>query len=100
MDAISYLDGLVKEYLLFRGFARTVLSFKSESQSDPGLGYQAEQISDQLFNVLIPQHRADSLVSLLTFLQSHIFSKLDAHFSSTAEQVEVNAPAAQPAVVI
>ena len=89
MDAIPYLDGLVKEYLLFRGFAKTVTAFHRDCKSDPGLGYQAEQLSDQLFRSLIPNHRADDLVNLLTFLRTHIFSKLDAGLVQAAADIEV-----------
>ena len=89
MDAISYLDWLVKEYLLFRGFAIAVTAFNSEAKADPGLGYQAEQLSDQLFRVLIPSLRTEDLVSLLTFLQTHIFSKLDGELCHAASELEV-----------
>ena len=89
MDAISYLDGLVKEYLLFRGFAKTVSVFNSEAKADPGLGYQAEQITEHLFRVLIPQLRTDDLASLLKFLQLHVFSKLAEGLADSAEQIEV-----------
>lgn len=89
MEAISYLDSLVKEYLLFRGFAKTVTAFTADCKHDPGLGYQGQQISDHLFNTLIPQHRTEDLVSLLKFLQSHIFCKLPEQLASAAEQLEV-----------
>ncbi|KAK9808419.1 hypothetical protein WJX73_002583 [Symbiochloris irregularis] len=88
MEAISYLDSLVKEYLLFRGFAKTVSALNADCKHDPGLGYQGQQISDHLFNTLIPQHRTEDLVALLKFLQSRIFCKLPEHLASSAGQLE------------
>ena len=89
MDAISYLDRLVKEYLLFRGFARTVTAFDNDSKSVPGLGFQAEQLCDHLFRVLLAEHRAEELVSLLSFLQNHVYSKLKGELSGAGADVEV-----------
>ena len=92
MEAISYLDSLLKEYLLFRGFVKTLSVLRSELKNDPGLGYQAEQISAHLFGQLIPQHRTEDLLDLLHFLQARVFCKLPEHLSASADQLEVLHP--------
>lgn len=90
MDAIPYVDKLVSEYLLFRGFTTTFQAFNSEKSADRGCGYQAEQISNLIFGRLIPKHDGRGLVDLLSFLKTQVFSKLDSDLESSAAKIEVS----------
>jgi hypothetical protein len=42
--ALPYVDSLVKEYLLFRGFTQTLQAFNAELAEDKGFGFQADQV--------------------------------------------------------
>lgn len=90
MDAIEYLDSLVKEYLLFRGYTRAVSAVQVDADTDPGLGYQAERLGNQLFHFLIPGLHTQQLVQLLNFLEAHVFSKLSAELRQAAADLHVS----------
>lgn len=44
LTALPYVDSLIKEYLLFRGFTQTLLAFNAEMAQDKGCGFQADQV--------------------------------------------------------
>jgi hypothetical protein len=68
MDALPYVDALFKEYLVFRGFTNTLMTFKRDLAADPGCGFQAEKITDLIFRQLIPELDLEGLISILEFL--------------------------------
>lgn len=45
MQALPYLDSLIKEYLLFRGFTRTLQAFAVDAAADLGCGFQADALT-------------------------------------------------------
>lgn len=47
------------------------------------------QISELVFRILIPQHKGDELMQLFEFLRTCIFARLDGHFESGTQQLEV-----------
>lgn len=49
VDALPYVDALIKEYLLFRGFTSTLSAFTKDLAADPGCGFQAERITELMF---------------------------------------------------
>jgi len=70
MDAIPYVDTLVREYLLFRGFTQSLRAFDAERGTDRTSGFQADKVVELIFNVHIPKYEYDKLVALLDFLDS------------------------------
>jgi hypothetical protein len=50
MDAIVYVDGLIQEYLLFRGYVKTYSTFNSERTHDKTSNPEVQIISDQLLS--------------------------------------------------
>jgi hypothetical protein len=70
LDSLPYVDVLVKEYLLFRGFTRALDELNSELSSDQGCGYQSSRMADLVFGQLIPELRAEALMEILEFLNS------------------------------
>lgn len=48
MDAMQYAEGVVKEFLLFRGFTHTLQSFESELHADVGNGFQVHTSTTHL----------------------------------------------------
>ena len=49
LQSLSYVDALIKEWLLFRGFTKTLQQMHAELASDRGCGFQADQISEMVF---------------------------------------------------
>lgn len=49
LQSLSYIDSLIKEWLLFRGFTKTLQQMHAELASDRGCGFQADQISEMVF---------------------------------------------------
>lgn len=68
MESLPYIDALLKEYLLFRGFTATLSAFTHDLASDPSGGLQAERITDLLFKQLIPGLDCEQLVDFLEYL--------------------------------
>jgi hypothetical protein len=68
VDALPYVDALIKEYLLFRGFTATLSSFTKDLAADPGCGFQAERITEVIFRQLIPGLDCQQLVEFLEYL--------------------------------
>ena len=75
--ATPYLDSLVKEYLLFRGFTATLRAFDVELKSEKEKGFRVDRIVDQL-NSFINSHDLGGLVDLWRHLDSRIFTRLEA----------------------
>ena len=44
----EYVDGLVREYLLYRGFSNSLKTFDSELKSDRDKGLRPDKITEQL----------------------------------------------------
>ncbi len=53
LAALPYVDSLVKEYLLFRGFTQTLQAFNTELSEDKGFGFQADQVKLNYFPVVV-----------------------------------------------
>jgi len=39
-DAVAYVDKLIEEYLLFRGFTQSLKTFQNEKKNDKTKGYK------------------------------------------------------------
>lgn len=81
MAHVQYVDELVKEYLLFRGFASTVKSFDGELKIDKDKGFRVDKIVDQLMQ-FINNYDLNSLREFWGHLDNRMFSKLENQFGS------------------
>ena len=72
-----YLDSLIKEYLLFRGFTATLRAFDAELKSEKEKGFRVDRIVDQ-FSSFINSHDLSGLLDLWRHLDSKIFTRLEA----------------------
>ncbi|KNE62306.1 hypothetical protein AMAG_07538 [Allomyces macrogynus ATCC 38327] len=75
MDSLDYLDDLVREYLLFRGFHGTLRSFEAELKGDKLAGLDA----DRLTQVLLSSARNLDYAALQdtwSYLEAHAFPSL------------------------
>ncbi|KAL0054014.1 hypothetical protein WJX82_002400 [Trebouxia sp. C0006] len=90
MDAIPYVDSLIKEYLLFRGFTGTLRAFNNDLSSDRGCGFQADQLCELVFRRLVPLDQASELMEVLDFLNSRVYSRLPGSCEEVIRKLEVS----------
>lgn len=62
--ATNFVDNLVKEFLIFRGFSGTLKQFDAELKADKDQSFRADKIVDQIM-VCINTQDLDTLVSLV-----------------------------------
>ncbi|XP_073526438.1 WD repeat-containing protein 91 homolog [Phyllobates terribilis] len=89
MENMLYAEELIKEFLVFRGFTRTLQAFDSELRTDVGKEFQVDKILDLIFTVYIPQFQAEKLVGLLTFFKQ-CFSSSETVLATTLSKLEVS----------
>lgn len=81
MAHIQYVDSLIREYMLCRGFANTLKSFDSELKTDKDKGFRVDKIIDQITHSINSQD-LQSLREIWNYLDGHLFSKLEHSFAS------------------
>jgi hypothetical protein len=87
MDSIGYLDELIKEYLLFRGYIKTYTSFTSEKVHDKTDHPDPEILAEQLLNH-IRNLELTELIDLWATLLSRFFTHLPPSFTPTIKLIE------------
>ncbi|XP_071546670.1 WD repeat-containing protein 91 isoform X2 [Panulirus ornatus] len=75
MSHIQYLDELVKEYLLFRGFSHTLRSLDNELKIDKDKGFRVDRLVDQVLSS-IQTYDLIGLRELWAHLDRRIFARL------------------------
>jgi len=76
MTQYQFLDELVREYLLFRGFVTTLKSFDTDLKNEKEKGFRVEKIVDHI-QQSISSHDIQSLLELWKHFESKLFSRLD-----------------------
>ncbi|XP_037892269.1 WD repeat-containing protein 91 [Glossina fuscipes] len=84
---VAFLDNLLKEYLVFRGFSNTLKALDSELKNEKDESFRAEKVMDQ-FNQSIQTHDLQSLLILWKHLDSYLFSKLEHTYSVATKKLE------------
>lgn len=79
MAHVQFLDEVIREYLLFRGFGSTVKAFDSDLKTDKEKSFRVDKIIDQLLQ-FINNYELNSLRELWGHLDSHMFTKLESSF--------------------
>ncbi|XP_066145739.1 WD repeat-containing protein 91 [Euwallacea fornicatus] len=87
MAHLQYLEELIREYLVFRGFASTLKSFEAELKVDKEKSFRVDKIIEQLMQ-FISNYDLIGLRDLWTHLDNHIFNKLESHFSPSVKKLE------------
>ena len=87
MAHAQYLDEIVREYLLFRGFGGTVKALDVDLKSDKEKGFRVDKIIDQLM-YFVNTYDLNALRDLWSHLENHMFSKLESHFSAGVKKLE------------
>nr|XP_019528862.2 WD repeat-containing protein 91-like [Aedes albopictus] len=87
MAHIQYTDGLVREYVLFRGFSNTLKSFDAELKHDKDKSFRVDKIIDQLMQ-LIQTHDLQGLRDLWSHLNNHLFRNLEHSYTAAVNKLE------------
>ncbi|XP_028138723.1 WD repeat-containing protein 91 isoform X2 [Diabrotica virgifera virgifera] len=79
MSHTQFLDEMIREYLLYRGFGSTLKAFDAELKADKMKSFRVDKIIDQLI-FFINSYDLSSLRELWGHLNRHMFSKLESNF--------------------
>ncbi|EZA59415.1 hypothetical protein DMN91_001587 [Ooceraea biroi] len=87
MSHIQYVDELVKEYLLFRGFSQTLKAFDNDLKAEKEKGFRIDKIVDQLMQYIY-NYDLVSLRELWGHLDTRMFCRLESHFTPAIRKLE------------
>ncbi|XP_043269266.1 WD repeat-containing protein 91 [Venturia canescens] len=87
MSHVQYVDELVKEYLLFRGFSNTLKAFDNDLKAEKEKGFRVDKIVDQLMQYIYISDLT-ALRELWGHLDSRMFSRLENHFAPGIRKLE------------
>lgn len=73
--SVSFMDDLVKEYLLFRGFQSTLKSLEHEMKSDKSNSFRADKCTDLLLSY-VHAYDLTSLLEFWSYLDQKFFARL------------------------
>lgn len=78
MAHLQFVDELVREYLLYRGFTSTVKAFDTDLKADKDKGFRVDKIVDQILHY-INVSDLNGFKEYWSHLDSLVFSKLEIH---------------------
>lgn len=81
MAHIQFVDSIVREYMLFRGFSSSLKTFDADLKTDKDKGFRVDKVIDQIIH-LINSHDLQALRDIWNHLDAHLFSKLEQNFAS------------------
>lgn len=87
MAHIQYMEELIREYLVFRGFASTLKTLDNELRSDKEKSFRVDKIIEQLMQ-LITSYDLSGIRELWAHFDNHIFTKLESHFAPSVKKLE------------
>ncbi|CAH2042614.1 unnamed protein product, partial [Iphiclides podalirius] len=87
MAHIQFVDELVREYLLFRGFTSAVKAFDNDLKADKDKGFRVDKIVEQILHY-INVSDLSGLKEYWSHLDSLVFSKLEVHVQPAVRKIE------------
>ncbi|XP_037949244.1 WD repeat-containing protein 91-like [Teleopsis dalmanni] len=87
MAQVEFLDTILKEYLIFRGFSNTLKALDADLKSDKDFGFRAEKIMEQ-FNQYIVAGDLQGLTTLWGHLDNFLFTKLEHTYLQSVKKFE------------
>ncbi|KAB7507306.1 hypothetical protein Anas_01084 [Armadillidium nasatum] len=75
MAHLQYVDELIKEYLVFRGFTSTLRSLDNDLKNDKDKGFRVDRITNQILNH-IQTYDLNGLRDLWAHLDRRLFNHL------------------------
>jgi WD40 repeat protein len=88
-EDIKYVDSLVQEYLLFRGFTTCIKVLDNEKKSDRLKGYHVSNIVSSLFS-MVHQGNLQGVRELWNHLSDMFFSRLEEDLSMTVQKLDMS----------
>ncbi|KAJ1979838.1 hypothetical protein H4R33_005625 [Dimargaris cristalligena] len=87
MNSVPYVDELIREYLVFRGFTTTLKAFDTDNRLDKDKGFQPEKISQHLID-LVAGLDIQGVIGYWRYLDLRFFSRLEEKYSSGVRFIE------------
>ncbi|XP_039491740.1 WD repeat-containing protein 91 [Drosophila santomea] len=87
MAQVAFLDNLLREYLVFRGFSSTLKALDVEQRTEKDQHFRAERILEQ-FNIAVQTSDLQGLRSLWFHLDNNMFSKLEHTYAVAVKKLE------------
>ncbi|KAJ1735919.1 hypothetical protein LPJ61_000292 [Coemansia biformis] len=87
IESLEYIDDLVREYLLFRGFESTLKAFEGDLGQDRDWGFDAGRIVGELLG-MARELRPSELLEYWKYLTSRFFSHLSPKYHRTVKMFE------------
>ncbi|EDW81435.1 uncharacterized protein Dwil_GK12064 [Drosophila willistoni] len=87
MAQVAFLDTLLREYLVFRGFSSTLKALDLEQRTEKDQHFRAERILEQ-FTLAIQSYDLQALRSLWIHLDNNLFSKLEHTYAQAVKKLE------------
>lgn len=76
MAQVAYLDSMLREYLIFRGYSNTLKALDVEQRNEKDQHFRAERLIEH-FNAAVQTSDLKTLRTLWLHLENNLFSKLD-----------------------
>ncbi|KAJ2824361.1 hypothetical protein GGI24_003428, partial [Coemansia furcata] len=87
IESLEYIDDLIREYLLFRGFKDTLRALEDDLKGDHDKGFHAEKIVDELLGMATGLD-AEGLLEYWQYLSYRFFSHLSPKYHRTTRMFE------------
>ncbi|KAJ2849463.1 hypothetical protein IWW36_002624 [Coemansia brasiliensis] len=87
IESIEYIDDLVREYLLFRGFDSTLQALERDLGQDRDYGFRADRMADELLN-MAQKLCIDEMQEYWKYLCRRFFSRLSPKYQRTTKMFE------------
>ncbi|KAJ1664427.1 hypothetical protein IW140_004077 [Coemansia sp. RSA 1813] len=87
IESMEYIDDLVREYLLFRGFKRTLHALEQDLERDQDKGFNAGKIAGDLLS-MAKELRDAELLEYWRYLSFRFFSHLSPKYQRTTRMFE------------
>lgn len=76
MAQVAYIDSMLREYLVFRGYSNTLKALDVEQRNEKDQHFRAERLIEH-FNAAVQSSDLKALRALWLHLENNLFSKLD-----------------------
>lgn len=87
IESLEYIDDLVREYLMFRGFKSTIRALEVDLEQDKDHGFHSDQIVSELLD-MATQLRIEKLLEYWQYLSYRFFSHLSPKYHRTTRMFE------------
>ncbi|KAJ1963104.1 hypothetical protein IWQ62_003318 [Dispira parvispora] len=87
MDSVQYVDELIREYLVFRGFTTTLRAFETDVRTDKDEGFRPDKVSQHLLD-LANKLDFHGVLTYWRYLDLRFFSRLEERYTTSVRHIE------------